>query len=835
MIKNRSRILSAIGITLFALFSNIIILQDLPLLAQTVAALILTGLLPGFLLVDLLIGHSSTPPKPWAHALYTIGAGYACIVSTTLLISYLPGGITRWHTLITFNALILSLFLSWLYQSHLTNKGPNKKQPRQPRYKSRITNYVLALITLALVGGSLRFANLNYSEFQGDEARVMLRAAEVIQGHSDALLSHTKGPTEILIPTALYSLTNRISELPARLPFALANFVGLFAIFLLGTRMINTIAGWSAALLLALDGYMIGFAHIVQYQSIVFLLVVLTVLVLYRLAQDRDQMSRADQTRYLTLAAIFFATGLLSHYEAILVLPPCFYLVTQIWPIRTKLPEFWQAARIPILIVATIVGLFYIPFVLNPSFATTYAYITVNRIGIGSEEVAAATGGFPYNNFGDIWNRTTLYSSTYYFLFLIALGVTTIVGVFATKWWRKIEIQTILIWFTIPCILSLFFVATPNTHVYGFFIPWALLAALPISWFWQWINQRIDTKLAQRIGVAAAAALILLFGTYEYWLFAHTQTEILRTWPQNRPRGYWTTYDMPINRSIFGFPFQNGWKSVEILYANGTLNGAYETNANEAVAEWYTRGANQCDRDARYFIFSQRVEAAEAADLETFRDELLATQQLVGTITVNGEDRLQIFEKGVPPSQNSPPPFRYDNALYSPSFETDRTDPAFARHGSQTESQARAAGMIPLDFRFGTPDGPIGLRGYSLAPKVVQPSDEVQITLYWQSNAVVETRYTVFNQILNRENSRKAGQRDGEPVCDTLPTDRWHPGDLIADRYRVPVFPDAQPGIYATMVGLYDRETGSRLDIFTPDGTPVGDALGIDQVEVVAQ
>ncbi len=36
-------------------------------------------------------------------------------------------------------------------------------------------------------------------------------------------------------------------------------------------------------MILALDGYFIGFARIVQYQSIVFCLVVLTVLVLYRL------------------------------------------------------------------------------------------------------------------------------------------------------------------------------------------------------------------------------------------------------------------------------------------------------------------------------------------------------------------------------------------------------------------------------------------------------------------------------------------------------------------------------------------------------------------------
>jgi len=153
-----------------------------------------------------------------------------------------------------------------------------------------------------------------------------------------------------------------------------------------------------------------------------------------------------------------------------------------------------------------------------------------------------------------------------------------------------------------------------------------------------------------------------------------------------------------------------------------------------------------CARDARYFIFSQRVEPAEAADLELLRADLLATQHLVGSIYVNETERLQIFEKGVPPAQDGPSPFRYENRLLGPSFDADQTDPTFARHGSRTELQARAAGMNPLDFRFGTPDGPITLRGYSLRPKTVRPGDEVQMTLYWQANKPIETRYAIFNQ-----------------------------------------------------------------------------------------
>ena len=68
-------------------------------------------------------------------------------------------------------------------------------------------------------------------------------------------------------------------------PLPLVNLAALFGMFLFGWRLFRPVAGWTAAMILALDGYFIGFARIVQYQSIVFLTVVLIVLVLYRLVQ----------------------------------------------------------------------------------------------------------------------------------------------------------------------------------------------------------------------------------------------------------------------------------------------------------------------------------------------------------------------------------------------------------------------------------------------------------------------------------------------------------------------------------------------------------------------
>ncbi len=189
---------------------------------------------------------------------------------------------------------------------------------------------VLTLVFLLLVGGSLRLGALDYAEFHGDEARSALRAAAVIQGQEDALLLHRKAPGEILVPTAVFALAGHLDEVSARLLFALAGIGALGAVFLLGWRMFGPITGGFAALILAMDGYLIGFARFVQYQSIVLLLSVLIVLIAYRIYRQP-----AALTAYLTLAALFFGAALLFHYDALLAaLPAAFLLGAALWQKR---------------------------------------------------------------------------------------------------------------------------------------------------------------------------------------------------------------------------------------------------------------------------------------------------------------------------------------------------------------------------------------------------------------------------------------------------------------------------------------------------------------------
>ena len=130
-------------------------------------------------------------------------------------------------------------------------------------------------------------------------------------------------------------------------------------------------------------------------------------LILYRLVVKPVAIAR-----YLTLAALLLATGMLSHYEgALAALPAAFLLAVLFWQQRARWKELLGAVVIAALAGGALLALFYVPYVVNPRFAATYQYLTDRRIG----------GSPPYNNLADVFLRTTLYSTTYYVGLLIVL------------------------------------------------------------------------------------------------------------------------------------------------------------------------------------------------------------------------------------------------------------------------------------------------------------------------------------------------------------------------------------------------------------------------------
>jgi len=859
-----------LGPALLAVLAHLVLLSPLPLWVQSIGAFLLTSLLPASLLLDRWLGPAGRQPVPLAERLlYVVGVGYGISVTVMLGLSYLPGELSRWLTFVVFDTLLIVLLLLSL----LPSAAPLDFAPLPPPPSAPRAWLWVGLLTLAVVGGILRFPGLGYAEFQGDEARAMLRAAEVLDGFDDSLFQHRKGPTEILLPAVPYALSGRIDEAAARLPFAFANFCGLFALFLLGWRWFGALGAWVAALLIALDGYLIAFSRIVQYQSIIFLTVILVLLIMQRLAlAAAESRSRAggtvsyrELTRYLTLAAFLLATGLLAHYEAILVVIPALFLLWRIWRNGVGVGRLLAALPLPLLVGAALLAAFYVPFVRYPTFGNTFEYLAYKRIG---EELT-------YNNLADYFLRSILYSSTYAFgwmtlLTLVGLvmryrrglgaaswlvGLVVTVGLGLTFFWsptwltvagvdytwcffvgalglaclmpdRAQDERVLWLWFSAVLILSIFFTATPNTHVYNFYFGWALVCGSVVETLWRQ-GQPHNAAVGWRwIGAPVAAGLILLFGFYQYSLFIRNDVEVLRTWPENRPPGYWTPYTMPTDSSIFGFPHRNGWKTVSVLYSQGVLSGGFETNSKDWIVDWYTRGLGSCARYHRYYVLADKVEPTEAAAHARLQAQLENSYELFGVVQVQGQERLQIYAQKPPTGTVDLPQVQYyDSAVQGAIFDATLATPQLAQSGRV----ASALYASPLNFRLGDD---FVLIGYTLHNQRVQPGGQVELTLYWQTQQRPTERYTVFTQLIGLENAHKIGQRDGEPVCGTAPTVDWRPGEVVADHYYIPVDATAPYGVYGVRIGMYSTDGGENLTFYSSEGKNMGESLSIDQVEV---
>lgn len=129
------------------------------------------------------------------------------------------------------------------------------------------------------------------------------------------------------------------------------------------------------------------------------------------------------------------------------------------------------------------------------------------------------------------------------------------------------------------------------------------------------------------------------------------------------------------------------------------------------------------------------------------------------------------------------------------------------------------------DFRLGDS---IHLAGYRLPLTHYRPSDTVSPTLFWRTDQSIAKNYTVFVHLVGaqfnpKQNNPLWGQIDRAP---SPPMSSWMPGEIVPEMYRVAIDPDAPPGKYQIVIGLYDAATGVRLP------TDQGDSVVLAEIEI---
>jgi len=803
-------------------------------LAAILAPADIESLLPvtlAYLLPSLLWGLALAQREDagWEDVLTGLGVTYMLGGLVSLLITYWPGPVPR----VPFLA-IQGLFLVIAPATIIARRRlcPTRMKGT-PHLKG--TPHWGALLILGLAA-LLRLSMLAYNEIEGDEALVLLRAAQVINGWDDALFWHKKGPLEIVLSILTWHTGGTIDEVAARLPFALAGLLGVSGAMMLTSRLSRNRTSWLVAALLTANGYLVAFSRIVQYQSIV---LAFTVLALLSLEQGHRWR--------MFLGGTFLGYAFLAHYDAILTAPVFLYYL---WHRTQHTHAFWRSVALAGIGFLSTALLFYAPFLASPGFSYAWSYLTRARIGGGS---------WLHNNLHAFVRLDMFYNSVYYLLPVVALlltagmrewrrwprGTYPLTGLLllaALLTWTRPDLfngsqfdlsliphalllllailaprtplirKLAWIWFASCYLFYFFIVKDPRTHVYTIFPPTALLAGDTLSSAWQVTRQ---SPIGRRALALMALGLYGLSVGYLYVAFIQPKPEYRHTYPTSRLPLYWTLSEEIPRQGYFGFQHRAGWKAVGALYASGQIQGVYASNEIPRITNWYTRNAprTECPQPD-YFLIAEDV-----LDPLPVPEDLEEQYTLVGVITVKEEPRLRIYQRG----KKDIPPVIYRVEDFEETFDAGSTPQAWG-------TEMRLPSNLTLtNVRVGES---IQLIGYTLSTREVQPGNSFQLTLFWRTDRRLDENYVVFVHLISKKGD-PGGIGDSLPDCAAHPTPLWLPGEVILDVHEVAVDRNAQPGVSDLFIGMYNLFTGVRAPIYLSGQRMPGDTLYLTSVEVL--
>ena len=120
----------------------------------------------------------------------------------------------------------------------------------------------------------------------------------------------------------------------------------------------------------------------------------------------------------------------------------------------------------------------------------------------------------------------------------------------------------------------------------------------------------------------------------------------------------------------------------------------------------------------------------------------------------------------------------------------------------------------------------IDLLGYNLSHHRLASGQSLELTLFWSPRGRPTQDYTVFVHLLDSQGQLQ-GQADSPPTSGKYPTSVWDAGEVIADLHTLSLAPDLPAGEYNLAIGLYDPQTGQRLQIADETDRISGDHVTI--------
>ncbi|HUW97012.1 MAG TPA: hypothetical protein VMW58_14610, partial [Anaerolineae bacterium] len=113
-------------------------------------------------------------------------------------------------------------------------------------------------------------------------------------------------------------------------------------------------------------------------------------------------------------------------------------------------------------------------------------------------------------------------------------------------------------------------------------------------------------------------------------------------------------------------------------------------------------------------------------------------------------------------------------------------------------------------------DHELNLLGCDLEPLEVKPGDPIQISLYWQALAEMESDYQISLFFRDAEGN-VWGESLRQPLDGHYPTTLWEKGEVVRDLFDLLIDPSAPLGIHRLWVRVYDPATQTYLPLVGSD------------------
>ncbi|MFZ2663939.1 MAG: glycosyltransferase family 39 protein [Patescibacteria group bacterium] len=511
----------------------------------------------------------------------------------------------------------------------------------------------IQLIILLFVAFVLRFINLGYSDFQGDEIKALYLPLPG-QPFFEYIMDQRKGPVQFII-TYLLKIVDPMynNQFLIRLPFAIAGFLAVYFFFRFVEMHFGKKIAFYASFFMATNGFFVAFSRIVQYQSFVILFAILSLYFL-SLASKNEKYN----IKGIYLGLIFWALSILSHYDGVFIAPFVFYLLFK-WFKDTDISKKQKITHFIIsgVLSSFLLLSFYVPFAMFVSDKTKDYW--ASRI-TGEESGKVSSSKYLFTVYQPIY-------VIHIYLMLFAMGVLFIgLGLSREKIHKmikvpdiisrafrgttdlmslvneeKLKIACLLLWIGLSVVAYEFIIYLPGTHIYNYILPSFIVLAFGFVAIESFVFKVFEANLVKILNFLGVFMLFGFLTAQTYAVFVDNRKE----YPWEEEKFLIWTFPKPsvvFHLSMFGFPYFRDWEGIRDFVSAHPEVDAYTTNERKSIARYYV-GLEKGSDTAGFYVHVKNP--------QSFTNDILSEKaaywtqhyEPIHTLTRDGRDFVRIY------------------------------------------------------------------------------------------------------------------------------------------------------------------------------------------------